>query len=556
MSGFRRGVVETPPPPPTAEEWKKEGWSPPKKETAPEQEGNTSPYKNRWEELACKGSDNRTPEEEIEFGLLARRITAERELEVEASYFPLALNSACVNAQIPRPPESKVREWHLVYRDFHDAKLNDALALVRAYRKHLSQPDAMPSRSQLEAYAAKHGLLLAISYGPEVLDACDQGREQFQMLTQLEIVDRSKEMLKWLTSRHQEQAREAWEMHSPSYRIADFLSSMMVEVEALGAESGGVEAINLSQVVVSERETPTLAPLDGHPMLYRRRINGCHGEPGLGKTNLAVLLAHAAAQAGDVVWYIDAEDFAQGIKGKFDGFGCDLSNVMGEVLYFQAPSNAAGWQLLLKKAQQAPVELVILDGIAEMLAALGLREKDETEVLSFFTSYVRPFARTGAGVLILDHVAKDGETRGLWSRGSGAKMGAVDGVAYSLTLSGAYSPEREGGLILTCAKDRNGGVAARGCKVGEITFRKDGHRTLPKYAPANGQWQPTRVELAVLAFSSQHPGSSAKDFEAIPGGNAGISKALKVLWGKGLLDKQHDGRKDCYRITEAGAALL
>ncbi len=113
----------------------------------------------------------------------------------------------------------------------------------------------------------------------------------------------------------------------------------------------------------------------------------------------------------------------------------------------------------------------MLYGMAECMAAAGLNEDKAEEVLNFIKQLVRPFAeKAGAAVLISDHVTKSWEDRGLWSRGSGAKMGRYDGVSYALTLVDAYAPGQAGSVLLTVAKDRNGGVGVKGRPVAQIYF--------------------------------------------------------------------------------------
>ena len=89
-------------------------------------------------------------------------------------------------------------------------------------------------------------------------------------------------------------------------------------------------------------------------------------------------------------------------------------------------------------------ELVILDGLAEALAAEGLNEDKVAEVLSFFRRRLRPFAELGTAVLVSDHVSKSTENRGRWPRGSGAKLGRYDGVSYAAELAMPYSPAQAG----------------------------------------------------------------------------------------------------------------
>ena len=133
--------------------------------------------------------------------------------------------------------------------------------------------------------------------------------------------------------------------------------------------------------------------------------------------------------------------------------------------------------------------------MAECMAAAGKNEDKAEDVISFIREQVSPFSgKAGAAVLISDHVTKSWEDRGLWSRGSGAKMGRYDGVSYALSLIDAYGPGQAGSVLLTVAKDRNGGVGVKGRPVVEVHFTPaENNRTLVTFQRPDIQGEASKL---------------------------------------------------------------
>ncbi len=186
-------------------------------------------------------------------------------------------------------------------------------------------------------------------------------------------------------------------------------------------------------------ELPTVADVGiGTGMLYAGRINEIHGEPGTGKSNIAIAFGNAVMRSGGTVLYIDPEDVPAGFTRRSLQLGAEPDDLIHRCRYL---NDSAPAEILLAQRWAAVHQpaLVVIDGMAECMAAAGLNEDKAEEVLNFIKELIRPFAeKAGAAVLISDHVTKSWEDRGLWSRGSGAKMGRYDGVSYALTLIDPY----------------------------------------------------------------------------------------------------------------------
>jgi AAA domain len=303
-----------------------------------------------------------------------------------------------------------------------------------------------------------------------------------------------------------------------------------------------------------KREMPSLCEHDeGKFLLYASRVNEIHTEPGVGKTNLALSICGEIAHDGNAVLYLDPEDNANGIGSRFVALGGRPEDLMERMRYVQdpRPDEYAGLHAWAKEHKPA---LVVLDGLAEAMAAEGLSEREETDVLMFFRSRIRPFTDAGCAVLISDHVAKDGESRGRWSRGSGAKLGHYDGVSYEVKLKKAYSPEIDGFVRLVVAKDRNGGVGPVGHIVTDLHFGhdEDGNpdiRFEPPRDEIKEKWRPTGLMEKISRFI-EDKGPQTKTILRGFGKHDYVDQAITQLVEGGHMTIEQKGAAMLHKISK------
>jgi hypothetical protein len=112
--------------------------------------------------------------------------------------------------------------------------------------------------------------------------------------------------------------------------------------------------------------------------------------------------------AGNVI-YIDPEDTPTGLLSRLAAMGADVEALEPFIHYLHNPTPADFRRAIAYAEKHGPV-LVILDGLAEALAAEGLDEDEPGDFLQFCRERLRPFAEAGAAVLVADHVTKSTET--------------------------------------------------------------------------------------------------------------------------------------------------
>lgn len=319
--------------------------------------------------------------------------------------------------------------------------------------------------------------------------------------------------------------------------------------EGLFADIGAILAAGL------EPERPTVAEyLNGRALLYSGRINEIHGEPGTGKSNLGAVFSIPVLTAGRPVMYIDPEDSATAATRRLIAFGCPDDAARKSFFHTGCPSSA-DYPRLVAWAQRHRPALVIVDGLAEVLAAEGLSEDKPDEFLKYCRERLQPFAATGAAVLLADHVVKNAESRGRWSRGTGAKMGRYDGVSYSVELGRGYTPEIPGFVRLRVAKDRNGGVGMVNQEIAEIHFTPagDGCTSVAFREPASGErFVPTALMEKISKRLEAFPDSSLRDLRTL-GKAEYVDTAITELSSTGCLEvtKVGPGRPTKFRLIRS-----
>jgi hypothetical protein len=282
-----------------------------------------------------------------------------------------------------------------------------------------------------------------------------------------------------------------------------------------------------------ELEKPTVANVlpDGRALFYAGRLNEVHGEPGEGKTNVLISACNAVVAAGGRVLYLDPEDNPQGFGRRATGLGGDAEALKDRCHYLHNPTPEEITAAQVWAGANKP-DLVVLDGFAEALAAEGLNEDVAGDVLKFLRERLRPFAEAGAAVVVADHVTKSSEGRGRWARGSGAKLGRYDGLVLAVELGQPYTPTEPGFVRLKIAKDRNGGVGARGAVMAEVHFTPANGVTKVEFRATESadSRKPTVLMERVLQHVLAQPGDSKTAVCSSVGG-----KKPHVMWAINLL---------------------
>jgi hypothetical protein len=231
-------------------------------------------------------------------------------------------------------------------------------------------------------------------------------------------------------------------------------------------EGSDLIAVDLREIDAADQPVPDLAGL-----LYREAVHSLSGEPGIGKTLVAQAFIALELKRGGRALILDYEDSARTTRTRLADLGVDDEG-LGRVTYLRpfGPLSDADLAWLPRLVEGQGIGLVLIDSVPEALATENLDENASTDVSRWYQRLPRPLARAGASVLVIDHVTKSTEQRGRWARGSGAKLAAIDGAAYTIETSEPFSRERSGSVTLRVAKDRHGAIGGNGEPVRTIRF--------------------------------------------------------------------------------------
>lgn len=233
-----------------------------------------------------------------------------------------------------------------------------------------------------------------------------------------------------------------------------------------------------------EPEEPAfLRRVDGKALLYAGKMHVFQAEPSSGKTWLALVAAVEVLAAGGAVVYLDYEDAPAGILGRLLAAGAHPDWIRAGRFRYIRPAGAFGPSEKLELAamlDETNPDLVVIDGIAEALTRDGLSEDKASDWVTWVEKFPRWLTRLGCSVVMLDHVKKDPDSRGRYARGTGAKLASLDGAAYEIKVTEAFSRQRAGKMKLIVQKDRPGGVGAIGetIAVAHLEPKADGERVL------------------------------------------------------------------------------
>lgn len=295
---------------------------------------------------------------------------------------------------------------------------------------------------------------------------------------------------------------------------------------------------------------PTLGRIDdGRALFYPSRVNSIAGESGDGKTWTALLVAVQEMDAGKHVVYIDLEDDEEGVTERLLNMGCSTEVVSSRFHYIHpdAPFDQRGRKSLSELIAQVNPSLTVIDSVGESLSLHGANPNADEEVATWFRVFPRAVARMGTGVVVIDHVTKNHDSKDLFALGSQRKRAAITGTSIIQKVEREFSRDSSGYAVLTCAKDRLGN-STRGEKVARLVVTSEGDGLVSlRLAPASdpAPWKPIDAMEKVsqlLASLPNHTAQSKKQIiDAIPMKEQTVADAINHLHGDGYVTVTSNG---------------
>lgn len=228
------------------------------------------------------------------------------------------------------------------------------------------------------------------------------------------------------------------------------------------------QPVDLALILSGDHEpiTPTLFPRsDGVCLLYPGLTHSFHGESESGKSLLAQIEAVRILEDGGRVLYIDFESDAASVVMRLEEFGAARANIVERFTYLNPevkPDTSRelhAWIDVLA----APYDLAVIDGVTDALGIWGCSIQDNDDIAAWTRDLPAKIARkTGAAVVMIDHVTKNADTRGRFAIGGQAKLAGLTGAGYTVEANPPLGRGRVGTIIVRVGKDRPGFVRGHG----------------------------------------------------------------------------------------------
>lgn len=311
------------------------------------------------------------------------------------------------------------------------------------------------------------------------------------------------------------------------------------------------EPVDLSRVVAGEQVTPPPAAferVDGVRLLYPGCLNAFIGEPESGKSWVAHEVCAQELKAGHHVVYLDYEDGPETAVERLRALGVSGAEIVEHFTYINPTGRFNELaEAVLQQAidQRGAPALCIIDGVTEAMADVGLDPMSGTDVAAYYASSPRWLARTGAAVVLVDHVTKSTEGRGRWAIGSERKISGLDGAAYMFETITPFGRGREGVVKISVAKDRRGHIrqhAGAGNVIAMATLKSwpDDGVTVSFDVPeknVGAGLRPTRIMTRISEAVVETPGLSIRALRgAVPVKHDTFDLALELLVKEGYVE--------------------
>lgn len=211
-------------------------------------------------------------------------------------------------------------------------------------------------------------------------------------------------------------------------------------------------------------ETALLERKDGLRLFYPARLHSLIGDSESLKTWVSLLATYQEISKANRVLFLDYEDSPAGVIGRMLDFGVSKEDLAKYFIYIRpdAPLDEAGKdflrKLIEKGADHSPVTLVVIDGVTEVMSINGWKVNEQEDVARLYNEMAKWFTSLGPAVVMIDHVVKSNDNRGLHAIGAQHKRAGIDGASYIVTNADDFGYGKHGRSTLRLAKDKNGTV--------------------------------------------------------------------------------------------------
>lgn len=224
-------------------------------------------------------------------------------------------------------------------------------------------------------------------------------------------------------------------------------------------------------LIANDLDPPPPPTISG--LVYPGRRHVFSGEPEALKSWAALILCAEQIAQHQTVMYVDFEMGQQETLSRLRAVGLTDEQIQQHVIYLEPDEPFTDIRIETEVAAMIDarhVTLVIIDAFTGALQTHGLKPNESIDIETFYRRVADPLRQHGAGIVILDHLAKDPATRGKFSIGSERKVGACE-VHLGFDVITPFGRGRIGRAKITVHKDRPGYMPRP--KLGELELSSD-----------------------------------------------------------------------------------
>lgn len=226
----------------------------------------------------------------------------------------------------------------------------------------------------------------------------------------------------------------------------------LVEVDLDQVLPPRFEFQNLAQIMREGFKPPEMLIPE---WLAKGQTTWLQGEPGEGKTWIALYLMAKALMMGQRVLFADEEMGAEVIAQRLLALGVPADTAEERFDYLPFPGLAKTdreeWSLLCEDCQW---DFAVFDSGADFFASADVDENSGIQITWWVKTFLDPVRYYGGTPLVLDHLAKKGKSDG-YAVGSRAKKAKAK-LVWEVTQVEAFSPDTTGRIIVSKEKDNLG----------------------------------------------------------------------------------------------------
>lgn len=247
------------------------------------------------------------------------------------------------------------------------------------------------------------------------------------------------------------------------------------DVGHLGADSDSADpepiqytdfAALLNGALPDPPKPAVLTRTDDICIFYRGKRNELYGDPEGGKTMLAMAAAAQELRDGGNALFIDADGNGPAETAeRLLMLGAPRESLTDPSRFRHCQPDDAAELMQYVNDSAGWANLVIIDCVGEVVPMFSGKSNDADDYTRIARQVTTPFITTGAAVILIDHPAKNPDSRAYGSGGTMAKRRAITGVSIELKAKRQFIPGAGGTAELWVNKDRPGGLR-RHCPAG------------------------------------------------------------------------------------------